>query len=256
MPDSSDLSHETLREYLDAEKASPNPSSEMQQRVFSRLSTTLGFIGGADAAEASVVPNRPPPVHPHATGKSLAHLLTHGPHRGLATFLVGAAVGATTYGTVARLRQESKPIGAPTEMVAHLPARTVPVEPMSAPVPSAVDEPAPKPLTSAPSNGRSSVELAAGRSKDDGLAAERKLVEMARTALARGQVDGALASLHRHARQYPNGRLAEERDGLLVQAMVAKGDYAQARARAARFARQYPHSLFSPAIEQALQSIP
>jgi len=79
---------------------------------------------------------------------------------------------------------------------------------------------------------------------------------MARTALARGRVDGALAALRHHARMYPSGQLAEERDGLLVQSLVAKGDYAQARIQAARFARQHPHSLFAPAIDQALRSIP
>jgi outer membrane protein assembly factor BamD (BamD/ComL family) len=82
------------------------------------------------------------------------------------------------------------------------------------------------------------------------------LIEIARTALTRGRIDGALATLHRHARQYPKGQFGEERDSLLVQALVAKGDHAQARERAARFRRQHPSSLFLPAVDQALQSIP
>jgi outer membrane protein assembly factor BamD (BamD/ComL family) len=108
----------------------------------------------------------------------------------------------------------------------------------------------------APNHGRSLAEPAAVRSKDEGLAAERNLIEMARTALARGRIDGALATLHRHARRFAKGQLAEERDSLFVQTLVAKGDFAQARERATRFRRQHPSSLFQPAVDQALQSIP
>jgi len=38
--------------------------------------------------------------------------------------------------------------------------------------------------------------------------------------------------------------------------LVAKGDHALARERAARFRRHHPTSLFLPAVEQAVQSIP
>jgi len=92
--------------------------------------------------------------------------------------------------------------------------------------------------------------------RDRGLAAERKLIEMARTALARGRTDLALAAIRRHARSFPTGQLAEERDSLLVQALVAKGEHAQAHERAARFHQQHPQSLFAPVVDQALRSIP
>jgi outer membrane protein assembly factor BamD (BamD/ComL family) len=95
-----------------------------------------------------------------------------------------------------------------------------------------------------------------GDARDRGLAAERKLVEMGRTALARGHTDLAIAALRRHTQAFPNGQLAEERDSLLVQALVAKGEFAQARQRAVRFHRQHPHSLFLPVVDQALRSIP
>jgi outer membrane protein assembly factor BamD (BamD/ComL family) len=108
----------------------------------------------------------------------------------------------------------------------------------------------------APNHGRGLTETAAVSGKDQSLAAERNLIEMARTALARGRIDGALATLHRHARRFAKGQLAEERDSLYVQALVAKGDFAQARERATRFRRQHPSSLFQAAVEQALQSIP
>lgn len=111
-------------------------------------------------------------------------------------------------------------------------------------------------MVAAPSTGRSSGEFAKGSGKDAGLAAERNLIEIARTALARGRIDGALATLHRHARRFAKGQLAEERDSLYVQALVAKGDFVQARDRATRFRLKHPSSLFQPAVDQALRSIP
>jgi TolA-binding protein len=115
-------------------------------------------------------------------------------------------------------------------------------------------EPPARPAPS--SQARASGDGRAAESKDSRLSAERNLLEISRTALGRGKIDWALAALRRHARLYPNGQLAEERDGLMVQALVGKGDYAQARERATRFHRQHPHSLFAPAVDQALQSIP
>jgi outer membrane protein assembly factor BamD (BamD/ComL family) len=69
-------------------------------------------------------------------------------------------------------------------------------------------------------------------------------------------MDSALATLQRHARLFRDGELAEEREGLMVQALVGSHDYAQARERAERFHKRYPRSLFAPAVEQALRSIP
>jgi outer membrane protein assembly factor BamD (BamD/ComL family) len=91
---------------------------------------------------------------------------------------------------------------------------------------------------------------------DDGLASERSLLEIARSAIGRGQVEGALEALGRHARKFPNGLLVEEREGLTVQALVVARQFDEARARGARFKERYPRSLFSPLVEQALGSIP
>ncbi len=96
--------------------------------------------------------------------------------------------------------------------------------------------------------------IAEGRDKR--LEAERKLVEMARTALSRRQTDDALSALRRHQRLFAKGELAEERDSLMVSVLVARHEIEQARASAVRFHRQYPHSLFGPSVDQALLSIP
>src|ERR1039457_5881103 len=180
--------------------------------------------------------------------------VAHGSRRGWATFLVGAAVGATTYGTVAHLQQRSRTPQTPAMEIAPRPPEPAPSLPETQPRPAV--EGTPRPAAAPTSPQRVLGEQDAGKVKDQGLAAERKWIEMARTALVRGRADGALAALHHHGRLHPNGQLAEERDRLLIQTLVAKGDYVQARAQVARFGRRHPHSLSSPAIEQALQSIP
>lgn len=254
MPDGLDPLPESLREFLDAEKSRPDPSPDVQQRTLSRLAATLGLtagLGDGPAADSS-------PPAPATASPRLARVLARGPKRALATFLFGAAVGATAYGTVAHFRQDSRSNYPPIPAVVAPPslAPVLPALPLPVPAaPQAID-PAPRSAATAPSNPRGSGEPTVARPRDAGLAAERNLIEIARTALTRGHIDGALATLHRHVRQYPKGQFVEERDSLLVQALVAKGDHAQARERAARFRRQHPSSLFLPAVDQALQSIP
>ena len=93
--------------------------------------------------------------------------------------------------------------------------------------------------------------------KDPSLAAERverALIDMARTAVARGQGDAALAPLERHGREFPRGRLTEEREWLAIQALLLTGRTDAAKERASRFRRAYPRSLMLPALDQVLPS--
>jgi hypothetical protein len=90
---------------------------------------------------------------------------------------------------------------------------------------------------------------------DDDATSERLLLDEARGALMRGESPKAVAPLLDHARRYPRGRLAEEREALLVQALARSGRSAEAQERGARFERQYPGSLLLPAVQDALASI-
>ena len=87
---------------------------------------------------------------------------------------------------------------------------------------------------------------------DSALAAERAALEIARTALARGQVGAALDSLARYERRYHAGVLGEERASLWVIALARAGRTTEARARAASFRRRWPESYLLPAIEAAV----
>jgi hypothetical protein len=244
MIDPPDVGQEALREFIDAEKACPDPPVEVGQRVFARLAANLGLPPSLPDAPAS--PEPPVDASPLRAGL-LQRTVAGISRRGVATFLVGAAVGATTYGTVEHLRGKST-APAPVVIVAppELPTTMPPTMPSA--------EPSRLPAT--PANRAREVDPGIRAARDRGLGAERKLIEMARSALARGQTERALFSLRNHARSFPNGQLAEERESLMVQALVAKGEFAQARGRAARFHRQHPASLFGPVVDQALRSIP
>jgi hypothetical protein len=88
------------------------------------------------------------------------------------------------------------------------------------------------------------------------LAAERSLLDDARSALAKGDSTRALALTDAHVRRFVHPQLAEEREALAVQALVGDGRYDDARSRAAHFRTTWPSSLFLPAVDASLSSIP
>jgi hypothetical protein len=82
------------------------------------------------------------------------------------------------------------------------------------------------------------------------LAAESARLTAARQTLRRGDAAGAVTMLGDIARDFPGGRLAEERESLLIEALVRSGKTAAARQRAAAFLRAYPKSLAAQRVKQ------
>lgn len=82
-------------------------------------------------------------------------------------------------------------------------------------------------------------------------AAELHLLRRAQDAYVRGDQRLTLALLAEHARRFPRGCLAEERDALRVRALVDAGQPQAARRAAAAFTQRYPHSVLLPHIQQA-----
>jgi hypothetical protein len=239
MSDIRDESPEALREFLDSERACPDPPPAVEQRVFSRLATTLALSPG--------LPAPPAPAAPAVPSAGTKILLAGGARRVLSIFLVGAAVGAGGYGTFQAVRQRP---AAPLATAPHA------LEP-PAPAPALLPEPSPPEVAPPPPAPAPPVRAREpGESRDQMLAAERRLLEQARTALVKGDDDTAITTLRRHARIFVDGQLAEERDALLIRALVGKGEYAQARERASRFHKQHPRSLFAGVVDQAMQAIP
>ncbi len=84
------------------------------------------------------------------------------------------------------------------------------------------------------------------------LEAERRLLEPARAALARGMSAQVLDLLGRHLQAFPEGQLVEEREALWVQALAQSGETDSARLRAGLFRERFPKSFLLPVVERAI----
>jgi hypothetical protein len=93
-------------------------------------------------------------------------------------------------------------------------------------------------------------------STDSSWSKERALLDSARRALAAGEPQACLTELGKHARAFPSGKLAEEREAMTINALVGVARYSQAREKAALFSRRYPHSFLTPSVEAAISAIP
>jgi hypothetical protein len=84
-------------------------------------------------------------------------------------------------------------------------------------------------------------------SRSDSIRAEYALLEAAHRALEQGDTDTALQRLAEHERQFGQGRLTEERQGIRTLALCVAGRPG-AHELGAAFLRDYPHSLLGPRI--------
>jgi hypothetical protein len=89
-----------------------------------------------------------------------------------------------------------------------------------------------------------------------GLAAERALLDVARSALARGEPSEALVATGRHAHDYPDGSLVEEREAIAIKALVALRRMDEARARARAHEQRFPNGLTVRAVKAAVEGAP
>jgi hypothetical protein len=217
-----------LAALLEVERSAPVPAAALE-RVWTHVSN--GTPPGAGT-------NRPRP----------SVLARHGRLLIGTAFVVGTAIGATGY---ALLRPPS-------------PARVVYVErptaPASDPVPAVAAETSSarslSPAPAVPELHAESPSAKAATARPLTLSAERALLDDARGALAAGDAARALSRLDEHVRRFPKPRLAEEREALAIQALVLLKRYDEARERAAHFKATTPNSLFLPAIDTSLSSIP
>jgi hypothetical protein len=76
-------------------------------------------------------------------------------------------------------------------------------------------------------------------------AAELELMRSAHNAFAAHDYAGALALTQEHARRFPNGVLAEEREAVSVRSLAASGHTNEARRAAAAFAKHFPRSVLA-----------
>ncbi len=225
-----------LRALIEAEPARLPPAGA-EARLLERLDGSL-LVAAAEVGAPAVSPR--PGTGAPATGALGSVGLVKLP------VLLGAGLFAAGVGSGALLH--AKLAAPPPPPVTVSPAKESSVEVVRevAPVASA-------PETAPPGPARPVRRPAATPQPvtETTLEAERRLLEPARAALARGLTANALTLVATHERQFPDGALAEERDVLWVQALAQARELPEAKRRAVRFAARYPESLFLPVVEQA-----
>ena len=254
-----------LAALVDAERGRYTIPETAQARLAGRLAASgLTFLLPPSSPATSASPS-PAPASP-SWRRAIADAVRRRPGRAVvAAFVAGAIAGGALHAWLGpRARSE-----APAEVAAPLPAIRAPAggdSAITAP-PSTVDSPRPARATSAPAP-KPSTDRARSRDhapapatstppdRDGALAAERTLIETARSAMARGEAGDALAALERHAQAFPAGRLSEEREALAIEALSTLGHRKDARRRAEKFHRDFPRSLLAPVVDDATQSIP
>ena len=167
------------------------------------------------------------------------------------TFVAGAATGALV---APRLTSATSVQSAPSVKTS---ASSAPATDAKVPPVSTVTETAPTvdvrdlPRVASAQTSSNAPSTTSARAATSDLTAERSLLDVARTALGRGDFPNALASADAHQKRFPKGALAEEREALAVQALAGAGRNDEARLRAERFARSFPGSILLPAVEAA-----
>jgi hypothetical protein len=217
-----------MQSLLDVERNARPPEVALA-RVWSHLEQSVGATG---------------PGAPRASGWFASHA-------GVLVALAFAAGGATGVGLTTALRK-------PTERTVYV-ERPAPV-PASSAAPTAPTPAAPLAVVDVAAEPvaphASAPRPAPGPSSISSLSAERATLDAARAALARNDGAGALALTEEHERVFAHPQLREEREAIAIQALVIEGRYDDARGRARRFRAASPDSLFLPAVDASLASIP
>lgn len=209
------------RELLELGRSALEPTLEERAALRARIDAAVGASAAAPA--------------PRAWGGYLAGAVT-----------VAALTGAVLFSAL------SEPLSEPPREPVDPPEATV-IEPPPPPAESPLEPAVTDVVERAPiieATPRAPRERAARVHPEptDSLAAELAIVSAARRALARGDGEGARAALARHAREFPEGALTEERSALEVLALCATGEHARAAAAARAFLARYPRSVSSASV--------
>jgi hypothetical protein len=260
---------------LAVERTRPGPGAARRAQAFARLRRGIAIgespagdsrhgVARVEPPEAAADPPAPPrdvrPI-PHDQGLGSRKWL------GLGCFLLGVASGVGGLAGWRALRGDHAPAivaatppagGSISDAVSGVDqALSGGVAPGSAAPPSDPSASETRAESSRPSDApRRGDSRAAEMGSGAGLSAERSLLDVARTALARGERDAAMEALGRCAQLYPHGTFVEEREALTIKCLWAMGRTGEARPRAARFVQRYPGSLFLSTVSDPTDSNP
>jgi hypothetical protein len=91
-------------------------------------------------------------------------------------------------------------------------------------------------------------------SPQESYAAELELLRRAQSNYASHDFSDALVLVAEHARRFPSGRLAEEREALRVRSLVGAGRGDEARRVLAAFAKRFPRSVLLARLQEAART--
>jgi hypothetical protein len=258
----SELSSE-IRELVERAKSLDGPNPDRREHVKRAL-----FAGISSAAALSTSAHAAAQVTAHtavATGVTKAI----GSASLLTLFALGAAGGVAVAvpATVVSLRSTERatatasvaPPGARLATPDDEPAASRPPEAMEvAPAQRvAADVTSSAPPSRAFVPKRAAAESPAGKGTEPAPAvessfgAEASVLQDAQRALSQGETAVALERLSEHARRFPSGALAEEREAAFVLALCAAGRVDQARRHRAALERRAPSSPLLPRLERS-----
>ena len=201
---------------------------ELRARALARGRATIA--GRKASPAAPLLPLQAAPPVRVARGRRLFRIAL------AASFAVaGAAVGAVA---ARHVRLADAPTASPERpspprpgvSVAHVNGPST--ESAAAPAEPAVPTAPPRPARFAP--------------KVDPFSAELDLLQRAHAAYTRRDFSAALALIAEHARRFPRGHLAEQREALHVRSLVGSGRTVEAHRAEAAFASQFPRSVLLP----------
>jgi len=128
---------------------------------------------------------------------------------------------------------------------------TVP-EPEMVPVPVPVRRPAP---AARPTSRAKMPRLGRRVPDQDSYAAEIDLLQHAQSRYASREFPDVLVLVAEHARQFPDGRLAEEREALRIRSLAGAGRADEARRAFAAFATRFPRSALMLRLQEAMAAL-
>jgi TolA-binding protein len=162
----------------------------------------------------------------------------------------GAVVVAGALGLLAQRTPPLATAASPPATASSPPAVVVEAVAPAAPAPE-IQPPAEKPRAPATSAGQAAPAEAAS-SSEDALAGEAQLLNQAHAAMA-SDPRKAHAFASAHAKRYPRGQLAAERELILVQALVKLGRVREAEARGRALRKSAPSSIYGQRLDTILK---
>jgi hypothetical protein len=249
---SDDRLETTVAGLLAAERARSEATGDAAERILARLATSIAALPPGSDGSPPRSGGGPSGASSPSPGAGLrgAKLLSVV----IGAFAAGAFAGALGHSQLTRggaVVQRAAPIVV-VNVAPHAASATSATSAARSAPTVAQDLP---PSSGPPASSRVEPRAAAGSTasdKDVALSRERSWLEQARMAIARASWSDALAALDGHAREFPAGRMAEEREALAVHVLAEQGRIDEARARARSFRERHPSSVFLPVVARVL----